>query len=181
MKQQKKVIISIICLCVVLIVIIASFVYKYEIEKYSTTGYFGMFIACIASTSTILLPAPGIFVVIQYAQLLNPFIVILLGGLGTSIGEIFGYILGMTGKEITNVKTDNKLFVFFNKHNNLAVFMFSLLPLPIFDIIGICAGMTKMNPIKFWVLCFFGKTLKMTAYVMLFFYTKDLMLNIYRY
>lgn len=181
MNQRKKIIISILCLCIVLVVIVMSFVYKEEIEQYSTSGYLGMFIACIASTSTILLPAPGILVVIQYAQLLNPFVVIVLGGLGTSIGEMFGYALGRTGKEIIKVKTDNKFFCFFNKHNNLAIFTFSLLPLPIFDIIGICAGMTQMHPIRFWVLCFLGKTLKMTAYVMLFFYAKDYIMTIYRY
>lgn len=173
-KDPKKVIQSIIGLAFVLIVIISAFIFRDQIENYAATGYLGVFLACFAATATILLPAPGILVVIQYAQFLNPVIVILLGSVGTALGEMIGYFLGRTGNEIANINTEKKFFMWLMKKPVLSVFLFSLIPLPIFDVVGICAGMTKMNPLKFFVACFLGKLLKMTGYVLLVNYAKEL-------
>jgi membrane protein YqaA with SNARE-associated domain len=41
------------------------------------------------------------------------------------------------------------------------VFVFALLPLPLFDVAGTVAGVCKMPIAKFITACFLGKTLKM--------------------
>lgn len=175
MKEKSLVdkFLNILGLFVVFFVIFIAFFYKQQIEKYAMGGYFGVFISCFASTATILLPAPGIFVVIQYAQFLNPVVVIMLGGIGTASGELIGYLLGRTGKNITNVNIDNKVFRLFEKHPYISVFVFSVLPLPLFDVIGIVSGMSKINVCKFWIICLVGKIIKMLAYVLMFEYVKD--------
>lgn len=180
MKKDKiaKKLIGVLGLLVVLLVIGAAFVFRSRIEEFAMTGYLGVFIACFAATSTILLPAPGIFVVIQYAQFLNPVLVVLLGGIGTSIGEMIGYLLGRSGQEIMNFNADNKILKWFRKRTYLTVFVFSLIPLPLFDIVGIAAGVNKVNPVLFWIMCFSGKVLKMATYVALYSYAKDLFLNL---
>lgn len=172
-----KKLIGVLGLLVVLIAIGGAFVFRSRIEKFAMTGYLGVLIACFAATSTILLPAPGIFVVIQYAQFLNPALVILLGGIGTSLGEMIGYLLGRSGQEIVDFNADNKVFKWFRKKTYLTVFVFSLIPLPLFDVVGIAAGVNKVNPILFLIMCFSGKVLKMVAYVALYSYAKDLFLN----
>ena len=53
------------------------------------------------------------------------------------------------------------------------VFLFSLIPFPVFDVVGIGAGMTKMNPISFWLSCLIGKIIKMGIYVTIFSATTD--------
>ncbi len=174
--KQKNVfwkVLNILGLLIVFAVILVAFVYKQQIERYAMGGYVGVFLSCFASTATILLPAPGIFVVIQYAQLLNPICVIMLGGVGTASGELIGYLLGRTGRNIANINTDNKAFRFFGKHPYVAILVFSVLPFPIFDVIGIASGMTKLNVIKFWLVCLLGKVIKMTMYVTMFEYFKD--------
>ncbi len=171
--NKKSIIFSIIGLLFVFFTIFVAWFYKAEIENYAATGYFGVFIACVAATSTILLPAPGILVVIQYSQLLNPFLVVLLGGFGTALGELIGYLLGRSGNEITNVNTENKIFSWFIKKPMLMVFVFSLIPFPVFDIVGVFSGITKQNPIKFFFACLLGKIIKMSFYVVLFHYAKD--------
>lgn len=173
-REPKKIIQSILSLVFVLIVIVCAFVFKEQIEKYAATGYLGVFFACFAATATILLPAPGILVVIQYAQFLNPIFVILLGSLGTALGELIGYILGRNGNELAKINTEKKFFSWLTRKPILAVFLFSLIPLPIFDIVGICAGMAKVSPIKFSIACFLGKLLKMSGYVLLFKYAKEI-------
>lgn len=173
-SEPRKVVQSILSLFVVLAVIICAFVFKEQIEKYAATGYLGVFLACFAATATIFLPAPGILVVIQYAQFLNPILVILLGSLGTALGELIGYILGRNGNELAKINTEKKFFSWLTRKPILAVFLFSIIPLPVFDIVGICAGMAKVNPLKFGIACFLGKLLKMTGYVLLVNYAKEI-------
>ncbi len=175
MKKQSiiKTASSIVGLVLIFAVIIAAFVYKQEIENFAITGYLGVFVACTASTASILLPAPGIFIVIQYAQLLNPVLVIILGGLGTALGDMLGYYLGKNGTELVQIKPRGKILSLFKKLPYKAVFLFSVLPLPFFDFVGICAGAVKLNSFKFLCVCFLGKAIKMAFYVMLFYYAKD--------
>lgn len=176
-SRINKKVISVFGLLVVLFVIIVAFIYRSEIEEYAMTGYFGVFVACFAANATILLPAPGIFVVIQYSQFLNPIFIVILGGFGTSLGEMIGYLLGRSGKEVINFNTENKILIWFSKKPYFTVFAFSVIPLPLFDIVGIAAGMTKVNSLLFWLTCFAGKVLKMTVYVALYAYVKELFLS----
>lgn len=176
-KETSKKIINFFNLIVVILVIIAAYAFRSRIEKYTVTGYIGVFIACFTANATILLPAPGILVVIQYAQFLNPVLVVMAGGLGTSAGEMIGYLLGRTGKEVININTNRNVFKWFGKRPYLTIFVFSVIPLPLFDIVGIVSGMTKVNPILFWCVCLIGKLIKMTVYVVLYTYAKELFLN----
>lgn len=178
-KRIFQTIQSLLCIAVVMVVAIITFLYRDSISLYASKGYWGLFLACVASTATILLPAPGILVVLQYAQLLNPLIVVIIGGMGTSIGELLGYLLGRKGNDILNIDSNNMVIRLFNRNPIIAVFIFSFLPLPLFDVVGICAGVSRMSPVKFWITCLFGKTLKMGAYVVAFLYITQLQRLIY--
>lgn len=174
-KEKTKKLISIICLLVVASTIAVSFVFRSKIEEFASASYVGVFIACFASTATILLPAPGILVVLRYAQLLNPVVVVLLGGIGTAAGEMIGYLMGRSGNEIVGIDPQKKLFLLFNKAPELLTFAFAFVPLPFFDLVGITAGVVKMNPIKFFQFCALGKILKMTFYVVIFSHVGELL------
>ncbi len=169
-KRQKalKTAQSALGIIIVFAVIAAAFLFREQIENYAVTGYFGVFVASFASTATILLPAPGIVVVVQYAAILNPVFVVILGGVGTALGDMLGYYLGKNGTELTNFKADGKLFNWFKKIPYKLVFLFSFIPMPIFDIVGIFSGAAKLKPLKFFVFCVCGKLLKMTFYVLFF-------------
>jgi membrane protein YqaA with SNARE-associated domain len=173
-KEPKKILQSILCILFVVVVIVCAFAFKEKIEKYAATGYLGVLLACFASTATILLPAPGIIVVIQYSKFLNPLLVILLGSLGTASGELLGYLLGRNGNELAQINTNKKTFSWLRQKPIFAVFLFSLIPFPIFDIVGVCAGIIKVNPLKFIVACFLGKFLKMTGCVALVSYAQEI-------
>lgn len=169
MKKDKaaQLIQSVCCLAVVVAVMVVSYLYREQIEAFSATGYWGVFVSCIAATSTILLPAPGILVVVRYASLLNPLLVVLLGGIGTAIGELVGYILGRSGNTIAKIDTTARVFRMIHKRPKLMIFLFSLIPFPVFDIVGICAGMAKVHPVSFLLSCSLGKIIKMGTYVVL--------------
>lgn len=173
-NKRLKTILSIINLIIVVSVIVVAFVFRKQIEEFSATGYLGVFVACFAATSTILLPAPGIFVVLQYAQILSPVLVVIIGGIGTAAGEMIGYLFGRSGNDIVHIDTNKKVFNAFSKHPLLFVFIFSIIPLPIFDFVGVCSGMTRVNPIKFFLACLLGKTIKMSLFVLLYNHAKSI-------
>ena len=180
MKKDRaaQLIQSVCCLAVVVVVMVVSYLYREQIEAFSATGYLGVFISCIAATSTVLLPAPGILVVVRYASLLNPVLVVLLGGIGTAIGEIAGYILGRSGNAIAQIDTSTRGFGLIHKRPKLMIFLFSLIPLPVFDIVGICAGMVKVHPVSFLLSCSLGKILKMGIYVVLCDFLRNMLPNL---
>ena len=51
---------------------------------------------------------------------------------------------------------------------SLLVFILALLPLPLFDLVGIYSGGTRMHLGKFFLLCLMGKFLKMLAYTKMY-------------
>ena len=96
----------------------------------------------------------------QYSLLLNPFGVAILGAIGSSLGEINGYIIGkIAGKYIEF----DKLVILskFNRFPYAVIFLLAVLPLPLFDIAGILAGSKRIDIKKFWLVCFIGKLIKM--------------------
>ena len=121
-KKKMQLIQSIVCVAIVVLVAIYAFLYRERIAQYASYGYWGLLIACIASTATILLPALRILAVLQYSTLLNPLGVIIIGGLGTSLGELIGYILRRKGTDIVTTNTNVKIVRWFNKSPQLAVF-----------------------------------------------------------
>lgn len=173
-KKLLRIILNVLAISFVISAILIAFFYRGFIEKYAVTGYFGVFVSCIVSTATILLPAPSLFVVIQYAQFLNPVLVLIIGGLGTSLGELLGYVLGRSSNNLLQMDTEKRLFKWFKKKPELMVFLFALIPAPVFDIVGIMAGMIKMYPIRFWIPCFVGKTLKFGFYFLVANHLQDL-------
>lgn len=128
---------------------------------------FGIFIACFFSNASVLLPSSSILVVIEYTMFINPIIVILCGAFGASLGELTGYYVGRYGRKIVPGKLCKWLYSKMNKHGYLIVFIFSLIPLPLFDVVGMISGAMKMNTFKFYVACFMGKLIKLTSYVWL--------------
>lgn len=73
-------------------------------DKLAALGYAGIFIVCLAATSWIVLPLPGMAalaqaLIIQQDALLNPVAVGLIAGVGMALGEAGMYVAGAVGSE----------------------------------------------------------------------------------
>lgn len=158
--DKKQIISDSIYLLCVLIIVMFGYLYGEKIVEHSGIGYIAVFLGCFISNVTVLLPAPGLLIVMQYSLLLNQFGVAILGAIGSSLGEINGYIVGkIAGKYIEF----DKLVILskFNRFPYAAIFLLAVLPLPLFDIAGILAGSKRIDIKKFWLVCFIGKLIKM--------------------
>ena len=128
----------------------------------------GIFIACVITNSTVLLPSTSMVIVLEYAQLINPLAVAIVGALGTSAGELTGYYMGRAGSNIIKPEKIKKIKKRFDKNTYLWIFVFALVPMPIFDIAGLLAGSTKTNVFGFYLTCVVGKFIKMGCCILMF-------------
>jgi len=167
LKMGKK-ILSILFILSIAVISVCIYIFRDKIQQFGNFGYIGVFILCFICNATVLAPAPSLAVVVSMALVLNPMLVALFGSLGTTFGEVFGYSAGYMGKNI--IDFENKKMVKFlewlKKYGVPVIFIFALLPLPLFDVIGVISGYLKIRFYKFFIACFLGKFIKMTVYAL---------------
>lgn len=141
-------------------------IYREELADISSLGYFGVFFGCLVANSTLFLPAPSSTIVFTAGAIYNPFLVAILGSFGATLGEVIGYLAGLTGRSSfdTNNTKSVQIKSYLDKYGMGAVFFFAFLPLPLFDLVGVVAGGSQMKFIDFIVACTTGKLFKMLIY-----------------
>ena len=166
-KKTVRIIVNILFLALIVTGSILIFVYRERLNFNPSYGYLGLFAICLVCNATVLAPAPGILVVMTASVILNPYLAVLVGATGTTCGEMVGYLTGRAGKNLSQMdgQKKHKLVERIRNGKLWLVFLAALLPLPIFDVIGLAAGYFKMKWYKFAIACFFGKLLKMAIYV----------------
>ena len=179
-NESPSLTVKILCVVFLLAVIAMSvfiFLNRDKLEQTGNYGLIGVFVLCFISNATVFLPAPSLIVVVTAASFLNPFLVSLAGALGSALGELTGFFSGRAGKNIGKAKT-GKLGRAVQKHGTPVVFIFALLPLPIFDIIGVASGFLGIKWYKFMVACLPGKFIKMLIYAYGFTYFRNVLDNL---
>ena len=132
------------------------------LKKFS---YLAVFVLSALSTSTIFLPLPIYAVEFVVTSLgMNPLFVGIIAGLGSTVGEMTGYLAGLGGSYVVKKKKIRSEFVrkmidFFSKYGFATIMLTAFLPFP-FDIIGILAGVSRYDVKKFYLATLIGKTAK---------------------
>jgi uncharacterized membrane protein YdjX (TVP38/TMEM64 family) len=143
--------------------------------KLRTLGYLGAFIISIILNATVIIPVSNMTIITGLGAILPlPWLVGLVGGLGAGIGEMTGYVVGRSGRDLL---AKNKMYTrverWVKRWGWIAVFILSIFPF-VFDIVGIIAGATRMPVWKFIVACWLGRTI---SYVVMAYFGK-VILNI---
>lgn len=178
-RINHKKVLSVLLVIIFAVMMSAPYIfYGEQIQQMALVGYLSVLIACAVSNISILLPSSSTLLVVAAASSLNPILCVLAGGLGAALGEQSSYICGRIGRRgfDDNGKKEKKVLKWMEKHDALTVFVFAFLPLPIFDIVGIAAGVLRMNWIKYLFLAALGKTLKFLLAVIGIYYVLPLLL-----
>ena len=132
-------------------------------------SYLAVFIVSFISTSSIIIPIVPFgspFTIITAVSLgLNPFLVAIMGGTGSALGELFGYLVGMGGSaaiekfEKKTPKFLKKLERFYSNIGFWTILVFSFVPFP-FDIIGVLSGASKYDMKKFLIAVTIGRIIR---------------------
>ena len=152
---------SIICLLIIVAIMVFAYYLQERFADYIGLGLIGLFIGCFLANVTVLLPAPGLLLVGQFSLLCGPFLAATVGSIGVALGEMAGYLVGYMGQNIVQIKKNLSLLGLFRKHPYRTIFLFSLLPLPFFDVIGMLSGFERIKWKQFLFACWLGKFLKM--------------------
>ena len=132
------------------------------VERFKTLGYAGIFVVSLLSCATVVLPIPGVFVFVPVLAQFDPILVGVVGAAGGTIGEITGYMAGMSGRDLAGRgKMYTRVEAWMKRRGGWVVFLLSLLFLV--DVAGVVAGALKYPPWKFMLLVWVGKTIKYVA------------------
>jgi membrane protein YqaA with SNARE-associated domain len=155
----KRKLIPLLILFLVIAITVCLFLYRDELAQLGNYGYLSAFLISLITNATIILPFPGIVIILLLGATFNPVLVGLAGGIGGAIGEMTCYMLGYSGRGVVeNRRFYDKAAQWLKKWGVLTVFVFALTPLP-FDVLGIAAGLLRFPLWKFFVACWCGKTL----------------------
>jgi len=124
-----------------------------------TYGYFGAMMISIVGNLTIFIPVPFAVFIYAFGAVLDPILLGLVTGIGSTIGEFSSYLVGRGGRKLIEDKYGRRLEsarALVERFGMPAIFLFALLPIPD-DLILIPMGMMKYSIRKAFAAMFLGK------------------------
>ena len=135
--------------------------------KAEAVGYPTIWLFSFIGAASIILPLPtpaGVCVGATPAFGLDPVLIGVISGSAEVLGELAGYMAGATGRSIVQ---RHRLYPtvqsWLQKRGALVLFAASVIPNPLFDIVGIAAGSTGYPLRKFIPVVFVAKSIKSTG------------------
>lgn len=141
----------------------AIILYADRLSRLGAYGYPGLFLLNLLASATLILPVPGLALAFAAGSALNPWLVGLTVGSGSTIGELTGYLAGFSGRGvIANRAQYERVSGLMRRYGLGVLFVLSLIPNPLFDVAGIIAGMMRIPVWQFLAATWAGKVVKAT-------------------
>jgi len=123
-------------------------------------GPFGVFLLSLVGAMSIFVPIPYTIVIFLLGKYgMDPFLLMITGGLGSAIGELSGYVLGYYGRKIISQERLRKmsyLIKAFGRYLPIVIFLFAFTPLPD-DLLFIPLGILRYKLYKAFIPSLLGK------------------------
>jgi membrane protein YqaA with SNARE-associated domain len=146
-------------------VAISVLIYRYRhwIKRLAGWGYLGIFLASLLGNATLLLPAPVLALALVEGKYLNPYGVGGASAAGATLGELTGYLAGYGGQAFVDHEQYPQLQQWLDDYGFAAIVTLAAVPNPVFDVVGILAGLNHYPLHLFVAATFLGKLVKFTA------------------
>lgn len=172
-SRKREYIIGALALGLTIAACVAVVLYWDYVKQVEQYGYLGVFTISVLAGATVLVPIPGILVVFTLGSVLNPALVGIVSGMGEAVGSIGIYLSGWGGQKAVqnlNHKMVNRFVDWIRRRGEIAVFLMSAILNPLFYPFTAIAGMLRFGLVKFFFLCWGGKTVKNTIIAYLGFF-----------
>lgn len=142
----------------------AIFYFREELDGLKQYGYIGGFLISLISSSTVVIPVPGLALIIALSSLVAyPWLLGLAVGAGSTLGEFVGYLVGTVGR-LSLQKNPSSTYIrlegWMQRRGWLVILAFAAIPFTPFDFVGIIAGALRYTWWKFLLFCLAGKIVK---------------------
>ena len=163
--HDRRVQIAVLLLAVA--VIAAVWYFRGYFSSIEAVGYPAVFLLSLLGSVSMVMPVPGLLSVCSTSVVLDPLLVGVVAGVGETIGEASGYGLGYGGGSVVEKhRAYPKVKRWMEERGALVIFAVSVIPNPVFDIVGVAAGAVRYPLLRFFGIVLLGKVLKgvMVAY-----------------
>jgi membrane protein YqaA with SNARE-associated domain len=168
--QPVRLVVSILIIVLITVVSFWLALNPQWVIGFGTWGYVGAFVISLIASATIILPAPGIAVVIAMGTALDPVLLGIVAGIGSAFGELSGYLAGTSGRALiphSQRQQFERLHRLTDRYGAQLLLVLSVIPFPLFDFAGIIAGMLKIRITTFLATVAVGKSIKYAIMIML--------------
>ncbi len=131
-----------------------------SVQRFAPFVYAAVFVIALLNSATIVIPAPGIAVIIALATQWNPVIVAVVTSAGSSIGEMSGYLAGRVGTRLIaaeHMRGYELATRWVKRHGWWIITLFACVPLVVFDIVGLVGGGLKIPVFRFLLATWLGR------------------------
>jgi uncharacterized membrane protein YdjX (TVP38/TMEM64 family) len=136
-----------------------------QIQHLEAYGYPGIFVLSVLANATVIIPLPGVIITSAMGAVFDPFWVAIAAGSGAAIGELSGYLAGLSGRSvIKRVPKYETIINWMKKYGDITIFVLAFFPNPAFDMAGITSGSLKVPVTRFLLWCMLGKICKMLIF-----------------
>jgi len=124
-------------------------------------GYLGVFFISLIGSMSVFVPIPYTIIIFTMGGIstFEPIWIAVAAGLGSSVGEFSGYLIGVGGRKVISDKYRKKmdfLMKLFKKYGPIAIFVFALTPLPD-DLLFIPLGVMRYSLLRAFIPALLGK------------------------
>ena len=157
--------VRLLILFLVVVIIAMALVYRDRFtdieDTVKTLGYPAIFVTALIGSGGLVIPFPSTAAVFFGGDYLNPIFVGLIAGVAEALGEITGYALGYSGSDMAQKSRFYRpIERWLRARGWPAILILSMIPNPIFDLLGIAAGTLRYPLRNFLLLAWAGKTVK---------------------
>ncbi|MFQ5860901.1 MAG: VTT domain-containing protein, partial [Dehalococcoidia bacterium] len=152
----RLLVLAIVALLVVLIALLRD-----RIPAVENLGYGAVALLSFVASASIAVPVPGILSVCAGGVLLHPFLVGLVAAVAEGLGELTGYMVGYSGRGLVEQhRLYRRVESWMERRGWLLLLLVSVVPNPIFDLVGIAAGAVRFPLWRFLLVVWVGKSIK---------------------
>jgi membrane protein YqaA with SNARE-associated domain len=152
---------------VIAFVVVGTVLWLTDNLNLENLGYGGVWIVSFIAAGSIILPVPGPTAVCIAAAPdlgLNPLFIGIISASAEALGELTGYIAGLSGRSLLERnRFYPKMYSMVKKRGGLILFFGAIIPNPLFDVIGIAAGSIGYPIKRFLAVVFVAKAIKSTS------------------